>query len=159
MTELTPGFNSSLWKYALLVLVGGIVAVRVSPAKKQEDEEKKPYLTELIESFFVPVQEVQEENRKHLDWSMKKAEAQLLFQDAQKPPAHRFKFPAYVSATDAVPWTSIPSAASLLARSSMPRISSPTRSVCNHLRSLAPYSIFWPAGPGRLVAEPRRGLT
>ena len=75
------------------------MAVRARPATKQE--ETKPYLTGLLESLFVPKEEVQEENRKHLDWSMKKAEAQLLFQDAQKPPAHRFKFPAYVSATDA----------------------------------------------------------
>ncbi|WFD18667.1 hypothetical protein MCAP1_000874 [Malassezia caprae] len=101
----SEGFNSSLWKYALLALVGGIVAVRMGPAKKQEGEEKKPYLTELIESLFVPVEDVQKENRKHLDWSMKKAEAQLLFQDAQKPPAHRFKFPA---ALDQYPQRSIP---------------------------------------------------
>ncbi|SHO76761.1 Uncharacterized protein MSYG_1100 [Malassezia sympodialis ATCC 42132] len=99
----SEGFNSSLWKYALLALVGGIVAVRARPATKQE--ETKPYLTELLESLFVPKEEVQEENRKHLDWSMKKAEAQLLFQDAQKPPAHRFKFPA---ALDQYPQRSIP---------------------------------------------------
>lgn len=77
--------------------MGGVVAVKLQSGKKEEGESKKPYLTELIESYFVPVEEVQEENRKHLEWSMKKAEAQLLFQDAQKPQAHRFKFPAYVS--------------------------------------------------------------
>lgn len=86
------------------------MAVRVRPAKKEEGEEKKPYLTELIESLYVPVEKVQEENRKHLDWSMKKAEAQLLFQDAQKPPAHRFKFPAYVSTTNAQCSGPVPSA-------------------------------------------------
>ncbi|WFD26364.1 hypothetical protein MNAN1_001343 [Malassezia nana] len=101
----SEGFRSPLWKYALLALVGGVVAVNVRSGKKEEGESKKPYLTELIESFFVPVEEVQEENRKHLEWSMKKAEAQLLFQDAQKPQAHRFKFPA---ALDQYPRRNVP---------------------------------------------------
>ena len=36
---------------------------------------------------------IREANQEHIDLSIKRAEAQLMIQDAQKPSAHRVRFP------------------------------------------------------------------
>ena len=103
-TKLTmdTGFNSRLWLLALFGLVGGLVAPRLSLKENQAgtgsgDNSGKPYLTELLEAWSTPSEQTRESNQEHLDLSIKKAESQLMIQDAQKPAAHRIRFLPYVS--------------------------------------------------------------
>lgn len=91
-----PGFNSSLWTYGLFALVGGVVLYRLGGTKKGEEETSA--LTQFIESLTTPSEETAANNQRHLDWTIKKAESQLLLQDAQKPPAHRIMNLTYVYA-------------------------------------------------------------
>ncbi|KAI3613358.1 hypothetical protein CBS9595_004191 [Malassezia furfur] len=81
------GFNSSLWKYGLLAAVGGWAAYRLTSTKKASDEPSS--ITRMIESLSTSAEETAANNQRHLDWALKKAESQLLIQDAQKPSAHR----------------------------------------------------------------------
>lgn len=91
-----------MWGFILFAGVAGFVGMRVSSANKakQGSSDAKPYLTELIESLQTSADQVREENKKHLDFSIQRAESQMLMQDAQKPSAHRFKFPAYVLSSE-----------------------------------------------------------
>ncbi|WFD39562.1 uncharacterized protein MJAP1_002541 [Malassezia japonica] len=84
------GFNSSLWRFGLIALIGGAAAYRLTATKKDGSEEPAP-LTKYIESLTTPTEETVKNNQAHLDWTLKKAESQLLMQDAQKPKAHRLK--------------------------------------------------------------------
>ncbi|KAL4402941.1 mitochondrial protein [Malassezia pachydermatis] len=101
------GFSSRMWGFILFAGVAGFVGMRVSSANKakQGSSDAKPYLTELIESLQTSADQVREENKKHLDFSIQRAESQMLMQDAQKPSAHRFKFPA---AFDQYPQRGVP---------------------------------------------------
>lgn len=92
-----PGFNSSLWRFGLIALIGGAAAYRLTATKKDGSEEPAP-LTKYIESLTTPTEETVKNNQAHLDWTLKKAESQLLMQDAQKPKAHRLKDLTYVVA-------------------------------------------------------------
>lgn len=51
---------------------------------------------EWIERLSTPADQLRENNQRHLEWTAKRAETQLLFQDAQKPEAHRMTFLPYV---------------------------------------------------------------
>lgn len=92
-----PGFNSSLWRFGLVALIGGAAAYRLTATKKNGSEEPAP-LTKYLESLATPTEETVKNNQAHLDWTLKKAESQLLLQDAQKPKAHRLKDLTYVIA-------------------------------------------------------------
>ncbi|WFD00880.1 hypothetical protein MYAM1_003635 [Malassezia yamatoensis] len=82
-----PGFNSSLWMLSLLGVIGCYGFYNLTGTKKGQEEASA--LSQMIESMSTSTNDNTSNNQRHLDWAMKKAEAQLLIQDAQKPSAHR----------------------------------------------------------------------
>ncbi|WFD32169.1 hypothetical protein MSPP1_003211 [Malassezia sp. CBS 17886] len=87
------GFTSPLWRYALLAGVAGAAVYRFGGAASGDET---PVLTRWIDAASTPPADTRENNQRHLDWSLRKADAQLLIQDATKPDAYRMKFlPAF----------------------------------------------------------------
>lgn len=108
---LISGFNTPIWRNTILLMIGAVGIYRVSTLhgdiptitrsvdpdshdeEGQEDgEDKRPFLTRYIDYYSTPSTVWKERNERHLDAVREKAEEKLLFQDAERPPVHRFRY-------------------------------------------------------------------
>ncbi|AXA51922.1 uncharacterized protein MRET_3808 [Malassezia restricta] len=88
------GFNSRLWTLGIAAIAGGAATnYYLKKYVKGDEEAAKPFFTDLIESCSTSTDKIREANQEHIDLSIKRAEAQLMIQDAQKPSTHRVRFP------------------------------------------------------------------
>ena len=88
------GFNSRLWTLGIAAIAGGAITNHfLKKYVKGDEEAAKPFFTDLIESCSTSTDKIREANQEHIDLSIKRAEAQLMIQDAQKPSTHRVRFP------------------------------------------------------------------
>lgn len=111
-------------------MCAGFIATSTPSSKREKLPEDAPVhkITGAIQAWLTETNETRAAAQKHLDWSIKRAESQMLIQDAQKPTAHRFKFPEYVlPPLTPVLLTSTRSAPSPWARTSALRTSRPPR--------------------------------
>jgi hypothetical protein len=112
------GFNAPIWRNTILLLVAAVGIYRVSTlhgdipsitrsvdpdaasehGDEDEDEggssgeDNRPFLTRYIDYYSTPSTVWKERNERHLDAVREKAEEKLLFQDAERPPVHRFRY-------------------------------------------------------------------
>ncbi|PWZ02157.1 hypothetical protein BCV70DRAFT_198439 [Testicularia cyperi] len=108
-------FGAPIWRYTILGLIAGFGLYRIStlhadphpsrasssgrsaPGNESEDnlhdQIEKPWLTRYIEAWTAPTSVWKERNARHLELVKEKAEERLLFQDAERPPVHRLRFP------------------------------------------------------------------
>lgn len=94
MLSSHPGFNSRLWTLGFAAIAGGAITNHyLTKYVKSDEEAAKPFFTDLIESCTSSTDKIREANQEHIDLSIKRAEAQLVIQDAQKPSTHRVRFP------------------------------------------------------------------
>lgn len=116
--NLYPGFNSPIWRNSIILLVAGVGFYRVStlhgdapstnrsePVDGSEEEQNqhqengkdnRPFITRYIDYYSTPSNVWKERNERHLDYVREKAEEKLLFQDAERPPVHRFRYSKWV---------------------------------------------------------------
>lgn len=105
------GFYGPFWRWFFLSAVGGFAVYRLTSTGKNGE---KSSIAEFIEHYSVPTEQTRAQSQEHLDFVLKKSEAQMLVNDAQKPEAHRMIFlPCVLRAVcaDAVPLTSTRAAA------------------------------------------------
>lgn len=104
------GFNTPIWRNTILLMIGAVGVYRVStlhgdipsttrsidPDSSKEDdgegEDNRPFLTRYMDYYSTPSSFWKERNERHLDAVREKAEEKLLFQDAERPPVHRFRY-------------------------------------------------------------------
>lgn len=59
---------------------------------EKDEEDNRPFITRYIDYYSTPSSVWKERNERHLDYVREKAEEKLLFQDAERPPVHRFRY-------------------------------------------------------------------
>lgn len=105
----TPGFGAPIWRWTFLgvLAAGGLYRYTsthtthaAAPASDDELEgepdDDKPFLTRYITYHVTKPSIWKERSDRHLDAVRQRAEDRLLFQDAERPPIHRLRFPGYV---------------------------------------------------------------
>jgi hypothetical protein len=108
------GFSAPIWRNTLLFVVAFTGIYRFStvhgeasparssssghsaPGNESEDgtntDDNRPFLTRYMDYYSTPASVWKERNERHLDLVREKAEEKLLFQDAERPPVHRFRY-------------------------------------------------------------------
>lgn len=93
------GFGAPIWKYSIAAVIVGFGAYRFSavygeprPVAAGEDPEQ-PWLTRYIANWLVPANTWRDRSNKHLGQILEHADRRLVFQDAERPPVHRYVFP------------------------------------------------------------------
>ncbi|KAI7863078.1 hypothetical protein BDF14DRAFT_1847593 [Spinellus fusiger] len=93
--EIFPveGYNSSLWRNTILAIVGAVVLYRVGEHVTDQGEEKHP-LTRWIEyRMMTTSSEMDRKNTEFLSAAEEKTEYRLIYQEAQRAPIHRMRYP------------------------------------------------------------------
>lgn len=117
-SSLPLAFATPFFRNSLILLLGGIGLYRYSvlhadphpsrasssghsaPGNESEDDhhdqiqgDNRPFITRYIEHWSTPSDFWKERNLRHLDLVREQAEDKLLFQDAERPPVHRMRYP------------------------------------------------------------------
>ncbi|KDN51380.1 hypothetical protein K437DRAFT_254787 [Tilletiaria anomala UBC 951] len=105
------GFSAPIWRNTFFLLIAGVVAYRLSEmqastssahsshvnADEHDDSEEaadtRPFLTRYIAYYTTPADVWKRRNAKHYELVKEEAEKKLFFQDAERPPVHRFRYP------------------------------------------------------------------
>ncbi|KAL0094837.1 hypothetical protein J3Q64DRAFT_1829291 [Phycomyces blakesleeanus] len=85
-------FSSNVWRNSLLTIIAGVVFYRVSEHVTGQGEEKHPF-TKWIEYRMTPSTEMDRINTENLEAAEKLAEYRLVYQDAQRAPIYRMRYP------------------------------------------------------------------
>ncbi|CAO1617054.1 unnamed protein product [Sympodiomycopsis kandeliae] len=111
-------FATPFWRNTALLLLVTIGAYRFSqvhadphpsrasssgtsaPGNESEDShhhelqgDNRPFLTRYLENWKNAPSSYSEKAAEYLEWSRRKAEMKMLFQEAERPPVHRLRFP------------------------------------------------------------------
>ncbi|CAO1613787.1 unnamed protein product [Parajaminaea phylloscopi] len=111
-------FGTPFWRNIFILTAGAVVVYRFSlihaephpsrasssgrsaPGNESEDDHRdevqgdnRPFLTRYIENWMTPSDVLKQRSEKHLAFSKERAEDKLFFQDAERPPVHRLRFP------------------------------------------------------------------
>jgi len=82
------GFGNAFWRNVLLLSLAGVATCKYAP---RADEDL--YLTRWIKMYSYSRDQWIELNAKHTAQQMEWSHTGLLFSDAQRPAAHRFRYP------------------------------------------------------------------
>ncbi|PWN90094.1 hypothetical protein FA10DRAFT_104031 [Acaromyces ingoldii] len=115
-TYPSEGFSAPIWRNTVLFVIAATGIYRFSnlhadphpsrasssgrsaPGNESEDDEhdddNRPFLTRYMDYYFTPASFWKERNERHLDYVRERAEEKLLFQDAERPPIHRLRYPS-----------------------------------------------------------------
>ncbi|WFD36559.1 hypothetical protein MCUN1_003442 [Malassezia cuniculi] len=84
------GFGAPIWRNTILLLAAGAAGYQYYSSLPASDD--KPYLTRYIENLLTPASESRAVSDAHIEDALRKAEARLLIQDAQRPAAVPYSF-------------------------------------------------------------------
>ncbi|KAI9305342.1 hypothetical protein BJ944DRAFT_161930, partial [Cunninghamella echinulata] len=85
-------FDNKVWRNTLIVAVGAIVWYRIDERLTDQGDEKHP-ITRWIEYHMTQSQEKDQIAAEFLENSNRLAEYRLLYQEAQRPPIYRMRYP------------------------------------------------------------------
>ncbi|CAM0138834.1 hypothetical protein VKS41_005952 [Umbelopsis sp. WA50703] len=85
-------FGSNAWRNTMFVVIAGLVWYRVDQHITTSGDEKHP-ITKWVEYHMTPATENDRVASEHLDHAVSKAEDRLLFQEAQRAPVYRMRYP------------------------------------------------------------------
>ncbi|SAM09717.1 hypothetical protein [Absidia glauca] len=85
-------FSNNVWRNTIILAIAGVVWYRVDERMTDQGDEKHPF-TRWIEFHMNKSHENDEIAQANLDNANKIAEYRLVYQDAQRPPIYRMRYP------------------------------------------------------------------
>ncbi|ORZ14666.1 hypothetical protein BCR42DRAFT_353992 [Absidia repens] len=85
-------FGNNVWRNTILLAIAGVVWYRVDQRMTDQGEEKHPF-TRWIEFHMNKSHENDQIAQANLENANKIAEYRLVYQDAQRPPIYRMRYP------------------------------------------------------------------
>lgn len=95
---MCSGFTTPIWRNTFLFIVAGVGLYKLNETvgKEENSDDQSSWLTRYLAYNHTPATVWEERQEKHLKFARERAAQRLFFQDAERPPLHRMRYPAYV---------------------------------------------------------------